>query len=127
MANVIAVDSTTDLHSAAVVMDSVADAIGRAVHTLADTLITLGDPISVQDNGNDASTVTARTDGKPPWGTDSYGKQFAEGDAGYVKLGAGLLQGGFDLAHTLSEFATGMGRAAGDVRRSEDEAGANFA
>ncbi|WP_054811325.1 hypothetical protein [Nocardia arizonensis] len=127
MANVIAVDSTTDLHSAAVVMDSVADAIEGAVRVLADTLTTLGDPISVQDNGNEASKVTARGDGTPPWGTDSYGKQFAQGDAGYVKLGVGLLQGGFDLAHTLSEFATGMGRAAGDVRRSEDEASAGFA
>ncbi|MFF3228127.1 hypothetical protein ACFYV7_35400 [Nocardia suismassiliense] len=125
----IAIDSTTDLHSAAVVMDSVADAVGRAVRVLADTLILLGDPITVQHNGSTAqpeSTVTAGSSANPPWGTDSFGKSFADGNAGYVNLSTALLQGGFDLVHTLSQFAHGMSRAAGDLDNAEENATAAF-
>ncbi|MGV9614061.1 hypothetical protein [Nocardia xishanensis] len=125
----IAVESTADLHSAAVVMDSVADAVGRAVRVLSDTLTLLGDPISVQCNGSapqSEAVVTAGSGDSPPWGTDSYGKQFADGDSGYVKLSVGLLQGGFDLAHTLSAFAHGMRRAAGDLDSAEANATAAF-
>ncbi|CAM4500133.1 hypothetical protein NONI108955_36625 [Nocardia ninae] len=123
----IAIDSTTDLHSAAVVMDSVADAVGRAVRVLADTLTLLGDPIALQHNGSTAEfTVTAGSSANPPWGTDSYGKSFADGEAGYVNLGTDLLQGGFDLAHTLSQFAHGMSRAAVDLDGTEENATAAF-
>ncbi|WP_107654652.1 hypothetical protein [Nocardia suismassiliense] len=123
----IAIDSTTDLHSAAVVMDSVADAVDRAVRVLADTLTLLGDPITVQHNGSTPqSTVTAGSSANPPWGTDSYGKSFADGEAGYVNLSTDLLQGGFDLAHTLSQFAHGMSRAAGDLDSTEEDATAAF-
>ncbi|WP_194837744.1 hypothetical protein [Nocardia sp. XZ_19_369] len=123
----IAIDSTTDLHSAAVVMDSVADAVGRAVRVLADTLTLLGDPITVQHNGSTAeSAVAAGSSANPPWGTDSYGKSFADGNTGYVNLSTDLLQGGFDLAHTLSQFAHGMSRAAGDLDSTEENATAAF-
>ncbi|WP_135235281.1 hypothetical protein [Nocardia sp. CS682] len=125
----IAIDSTTDLHAAAVVMDTVADSVGRAVRMLADTLTLLGDPIAVQHNGSatrSESTVTAGSSANPPWGTDSYGKSFADGDAGYVNLSTDLLQGGFDMAHTLSQFAHGMSRAAGDLVVTEENATAAF-
>ncbi|MFI9504726.1 hypothetical protein [Nocardia sp. NPDC052566] len=125
----IVVESATDLHSAAVVMDGAAEAVRRAVATLADTLTLLGDPISVRHSGSGQAeaAVTASSGDNPPWGTDSYGTSFAIGDAGYVKLSVGLLQGGFDLAHTLSAFADGMGRAAGDLAISEADATTAFA
>ncbi|MFI9403318.1 hypothetical protein [Nocardia sp. NPDC052316] len=129
MEQTIAIDSTTDVHSAAVVMDSVADAVGRAVRVLADTLTLLGDPITVQHNGSagqSEATVTAGSSANPPWGTDTFGKSFADGNAGYVNLSTDLLQGGFDLAHTLSQFAHGMARAAGDLDGVEENATAAF-
>lgn len=122
----IVVESIAELHSAAVVMGGVAEAVGRSVATLADTLILFGDPISVQRNGSDA-TVSAGSGDGPPWGTDSYGKSFAGGEAGYVELGVGLLQGGFAVAHTLSAFAHGMIRAAGDLDSAEADTTAVFA
>ncbi|MEV6391235.1 hypothetical protein [Nocardia xishanensis] len=126
MQRAIAVESTTDLHSAAVVMDSVAEAVGRAVATLSDTLALLGDPISVRHAGSGQAEVTEGSGDNPPWGIDSYGTSFATGDAGYVKLSIGLLQGGFDLAHTLSAFAHGMRGAASDLDSTEENATAAF-
>ncbi|MGC4994590.1 hypothetical protein [Nocardia salmonicida] len=127
MTQSIVVDSTADLQAVAMVMDGVSEAVGAAVSILHDTLALLGDPITVQENGNDAPDVSAGSSDNPPWGADSYGKTFATGTNGYVGMSVGLLQGGFDMARTLSEFAYGMHRAAGDLSRSEDQAGTAFA
>ncbi|WP_330179084.1 hypothetical protein OHB26_21585 [Nocardia sp. NBC_01503] len=128
MAQRIVIDSTAELHAAAVAMDDVHDAVSRAVTTLYHTLAALGDPISVQPNttatGADVSSVPAAT---PPWGADSYGKKFGTGENGYVRASVGLLQGGFDLARTLAEFAHGMHRAAGDLHGSEQSSSTAFA
>ncbi|MGW5455910.1 hypothetical protein [Nocardia sp. NPDC003979] len=125
MPQVIAIESTTELRTAGLAMAEVASAIQHAVTTLANTLDLIGDPIQVTEQSGE-TTVRAGVSARPPWGDDSHGTTFADGPTGYVALSTNLLQGGFDTARTLTEFATGMKRAAGVTESGEHDSATLF-
>ncbi|MQY24958.1 hypothetical protein [Nocardia aurantia] len=112
-----------ELRTAATEMEAAATAVHAAVTTLYETLTRLGDPISVTETTADGvrtGTVSANASSNPPWGHDSYAKKFANGDQGYTKASVNLLQGGYDMAATLAEFAKGMHQAAEGSSDTED-------
>jgi uncharacterized protein YukE len=47
-----------------------------------------------------------------PWGNDSFGHKFADGDKGYIAVSQNLLDGMNDLATTFDSFASGQRQAA---------------
>jgi hypothetical protein len=118
-----------ELRTAATDMDAVATAVHAAVTTLYETLTRLGDPISVTETtaqGVKTGTVSANASSNPPWGHDSYAKKFSDGDKGYTKTSVNLLQGGYDMAATLAEFAKGMHQAADGSSSTEDVSTSGF-
>ncbi|MCX4093093.1 hypothetical protein [Nocardia sp. alder85J] len=118
-----------ELRTAAKEMDAVATSVHATVTTLYETLSRLGDPISVTEttaNGVQTGTVSADASSNPPWGTDSYGKKFGSGAEGYTKTSVNLLQGGYDMASTLAEFAKGMHQAADGAGDTEDVSSSGF-
>ncbi|MEU7145845.1 hypothetical protein ABZ942_40830 [Nocardia sp. NPDC046473] len=124
MAQVITVDSPAGLRAAATEMDDVYEAVSHTVTTLYETLTRLGDPISAVPSGTSGSasaTVVSSTESpRPPWATDATGRKFASGASGYVAMSVDLLQGGFDLAQTLTEFAKGMRQAADGLQGADE-------
>jgi len=46
------------------------------------------------------------------FGTDSYGKNFTDGDKGYTTSSKNLLSGGDNMTKSLDQFGSGMGDAA---------------
>ncbi|MFI6172442.1 hypothetical protein ACIBCN_37080 [Nocardia sp. NPDC051052] len=124
MAQVITVDSAAGLRAAATEMDGVYEAVSHTVTTLYETLTRLGDPICAVPSGTSGSasaTVVSSTDStRPPWATDATGCKFATGASGYVAMSVDLLQGGFDLAQTLAEFAKGMRQAADGLQGADE-------
>lgn len=124
MAQVITVDSAAGLRAAATEMDDVYEAVSHTVTTLYETLTRLGDPISAvpsATSGSGSATVVSATGSpRPPWANDATGRKFATGDSGYVAMSVDLLQGGFDLAQTLTEFAKGMRQAADGLQGADE-------
>lgn len=47
-----------------------------------------------------------------PFGNDSYGKKFKEGDKGYTTSSKNLLAGGDNMTNSLGQFGSGMEDAA---------------
>ncbi|WP_069161933.1 hypothetical protein [Nocardia altamirensis] len=47
-----------------------------------------------------------------PWGTDKFGKEFAEGEHGYLRVAATLRGTVDDLSKALSDFTFGITKAA---------------
>lgn len=47
-----------------------------------------------------------------PFGTDSYGKKFTEGEKGYTTSSKNLLSGGDNMTNSLDQFGSGMDDAA---------------
>ncbi|MET7768265.1 hypothetical protein [Nocardia sp. NPDC005366] len=120
MAQRISIESTDRLRLGAEGLDRVHAAVNDALDTLVHTLTGRGDPISAQPTDNAAVVVGSVSADQPPWGTDSYGRTFASGADGYATMSVELLQGGFDMARTLAEFARGMRRAAGGLDNTEE-------
>ncbi|WP_067667188.1 hypothetical protein [Nocardia miyunensis] len=54
-----------------------------------------------------------------PWGNDSFGKKFADGDKGYIAVSKNLLEGINDLATTFGTFASGQREAADELSNAD--------
>ncbi len=54
-----------------------------------------------------------------PWGNDSFGKKFADGDKGYLAVSKNLLDGINDLATTFGTFASGQREAADELNNAD--------
>lgn len=64
-------------------------------------------------------STSVGSNGSETWGTDSYGKQFAEGTNGYYSSRGNLLKGGSDMSDTLREFGTGLIDASNTAVKTE--------
>ncbi len=47
-----------------------------------------------------------------PWGHDSYGNKFTEGDSGYTTSSKNLVSGADNMNSSLGQFSSGMNDAA---------------
>ncbi len=54
-----------------------------------------------------------------PWGDDSFGHKFANGDKGYIAVSQNLLSGIGDLAGTFGSFASGQRQAADELSAAD--------
>ncbi|MQY24075.1 WXG100 family type VII secretion target [Nocardia macrotermitis] len=69
---------------------------------------------------NVLNNLKAATSGtQTPWGNDSFGKKFAEGDKGYISVSKNLLDGVNDLATTFGAFASGQREAADELTNAD--------
>ena len=81
---------TSALRDAADRVDDIAGRVGKAVDSL----------------------KTALDEKGFPWGTDSYGKKFTEGDEGYSKSSKNLIDGADNMTGSLEKFGSSMNDAA---------------
>ncbi|MBY8856539.1 hypothetical protein K7711_08635 [Nocardia sp. CA2R105] len=65
------------------------------------------------------SLQTAVDAKQAPWGSDSFGKKFADGEKGYVAVSKNLLDGINDLATTFGTFASGQREAADELSNAD--------
>ncbi|WP_019929536.1 hypothetical protein [Nocardia sp. BMG111209] len=64
--------------------------------------------------------------GPQTWGTDSYGRQFADGRDGYVAARDNLLTGGTQMATAIGSIGRGLIDAAGNFTANEASGRENF-
>lgn len=64
--------------------------------------------------------------GNRPWGDDSMGKKFSEGDKGYKGARKNLLDGTDAMAATLHDFAEGQRNAAAVMHGVDGQSGSEF-
>lgn len=66
----------------------------------------------------DTLTSTLQSHGAP-WGDDHYGREFAEGDNGYLAVHKNLISGGQTMVTSLSDLATGQNDAADSLQGTD--------
>ncbi|MGV9678510.1 hypothetical protein ACWDSJ_24790 [Nocardia sp. NPDC003482] len=94
------------------------------------------DPAKLTATGNHMLTVRDKlggivshlngavgTAGPETWGTDSFGKGFADGDDGYVRSRTELLSGAHELVISLGQFGQGMIDAANKMTAADHQGG----
>jgi hypothetical protein len=75
-----------------------------------------------------ATLAQSRPAGQP-WGSDTYGRQFAEdqdGKPGFTTSSQNLDQGGGNVSATLASYATGIRQAVTNAERSEQSSADQF-
>ncbi|MBF6171425.1 WXG100 family type VII secretion target [Nocardia blacklockiae] len=64
--------------------------------------------------------------GNRPWGDDSMGKKFSEGDKGYKGARTNLLDGADAMVQTLHDFAEGQRNAAAVMQGVDGQSANDF-
>ncbi|MET8422600.1 hypothetical protein [Nocardia sp. NPDC004860] len=67
------------------------------------------------------NTFTAQSDALgTPWGNDSLGSQFANGDQGYLASKKNILEGASNMAGTFANFSKSQKDSADELERTEE-------
>ncbi|MTE11534.1 hypothetical protein [Nocardia aurantiaca] len=67
------------------------------------------------------NTFTAQADSLgTPWGNDSLGNQFANGDQGYLASKKNILEGASNMAGTFANFSQSQKDSADELERTEE-------
>ncbi|MGV9663643.1 hypothetical protein ACWDUL_25885 [Nocardia niigatensis] len=65
-------------------------------------------------------TFTASADGRgEPWGNDSLGRQFANGEQGYLASKKNMIEGARNMAGTFANFSKSQKDSADELERQE--------
>ncbi|WP_330183408.1 hypothetical protein OHB26_07000 [Nocardia sp. NBC_01503] len=72
-------------------------------------------------------TLITTTNGRgEPWGNDTMGKGFADGDNGYVKSSGNIIDGARNMSGTFANFSKGQKDALELLTRMDDGNGDQF-
>ncbi|WP_162958605.1 hypothetical protein [Nocardia yunnanensis] len=73
------------------------------------------------------STLVSAVDGRgTPWGDDTLGHNFANGDQGYLAGKKNILEGASNMAGTFGNFSDGQKKAAEDLKKMDHDNGDGF-
>ncbi|MEV6771246.1 hypothetical protein AB0N05_21765 [Nocardia sp. NPDC051030] len=99
------------------------------LHSYEDLLTTAaGKTAKVRDGIEKVvDALVSSTDGRgQPWGSDSMGKNFADGPNGYLKSSSNLIEGANNMAGTFGNFSKGQTDAAALLSRMDTGNGEGF-
>ncbi|MFF0609134.1 hypothetical protein ACFYUD_10740 [Nocardia tengchongensis] len=73
------------------------------------------------------STLVSAADSRgTPWGNDTLGSNFAEGDQGYLASRKNIVEGAGNMAGTFGNFSDGQLKAAEELKKMDHDNGDGF-
>ncbi|GAB0106450.1 hypothetical protein JMUB6875_54350 [Nocardia sp. JMUB6875] len=73
------------------------------------------------------STLVSAAEGRgEPWGNDTLGGNFANGDQGYLASKKNILEGAGNMAGTFGNFSDGQRKAAEELKKMDHGNGEGF-